>query len=621
MLNYYTFRAESSPQLWRLGTSSIKECSRSRAAAKVMAKANDVALLMDAYVSLRNYKFFDLSEDNEESMETIQSFLGSPAHSSSAPPYSSSAPPSRSSAPPSSSPVHPSSFSAPTYSFSAPPPSTSPSMPNPQANDTEMAAIEDLLASDSDEELSTSPPEHTRDCGGHIKLTRLKPTPKKIKVDKGKVGKAIHQGKQRLKEVGEKAKTAKKKAKSSNSKEKRKDPAKLPNNDTTCKVCQQSFFSCEAFKGHTAFCLFRYFNFMPNNDTMCEVCQQSFFTFEAFERHIAEEHKLGCPFSKTCELIFVHQFDLDLHLFEGHGKGLRPKGSFEARGEERQVVEAEEAGLEDFIGLEDLEAGADLPCDLFEEDELEERFPCTVFASLQEHKLHQVEGHKKERCHVAECSAAFETRRELGAHLRRQHQVLETMEIDGGVSVHLTTARSQENVDNTQWVEAWIRSDMATKYLVSVMAARTYSKRHFLFLNRDQREQCSGAGTSKLWSLSNPGFLGGGNETDTAVIKQLIDEVFLPNLANADQRLRNMMNDKCVFEYATCVLFPETFIYQHQVWPDSSSGMFNPTSQVQGKTREEAEMLFLEMAVDAEERVGLTDYVDDHDHNHLDLQD
>ena len=42
---------------------------------------------------------------------------------------------------------------------------------------------------------------------------------------------------------------------------------------------------------------------------------------------------------------------------------------------------------------------------------------------------------------------------------------------------------------------------------------------------------------------------------------------------------------------------------------------------MQGKTREEAEVAFMEMAVDAEEKVGLTDYVDDHDHDHLDMQD
>ena len=202
----------------------------------------------------------------------------------------------------------------------------------------------------------------------------------------------------------------------------------------------------------------------------------------------------------------------------------------------------------------------------------EERFPCTVcgavFAGLPEYRLHRVEGHRKERCYVAECNAAFETREELGDHLRREHQVLETMEMDGGVAVHLTTARSQENLDIARWAGEWIGSSMATSHMVRVMAARTRSRRHLLFLDRRERERCSGAGTSRLYQLSNPGFLGGGGETDTAVIKHLTERVFLPNLEAADPELREIYarDDKCGFVYATCVLFPETFIHQHQVW-------------------------------------------------------
>ena len=45
------------------------------------------------------------------------------------------------------------------------------------------------------------------------------------------------------------------------------------------------------------------------------------------------------------------------------------------------------------------------------------------------------------------------------------------------------------------------------------------------------------------------------------------------------------------FVYTSCVLFPETFIHQHQF---------------QGKSREEAEQAFMEVAVDVEERQGLS---------------
>ena len=58
------------------------------------------------------------------------------------------------------------------------------------------------------------------------------------------------------------------------------------------------------------------------------------------------------------------------------------------------------------------------------------------------------------------------------------------------------------------------------------MKAKIKSRRHDLFLDRKERERCSGSETSRLYQLSNPGFLGGGGEKDTVVIRQLIDKVF-----------------------------------------------------------------------------------------------
>jgi hypothetical protein len=42
--------------------------------------------------------------------------------------------------------------------------------------------------------------------------------------------------------------------------------------------------------------------------------------------------------------------------------------------------------------------------------------------------------------------------------------------------------------------------------------------------------------------------------------------VFLPHLAEAEPALREVQaRQDSAFVYASCVLFPETFIYQHQV--------------------------------------------------------
>merc|ERR1719319_1612010 len=66
----------------------------------------------------------------------------------------------------------------------------------------------------------------------------------------------------------------------------------------------------------------------------------------------------GCPFRQTCEVKFVHKFHLDLHLFECHRVGLRPSEGLRPREEERRVVEAAEAGVEDVTGEErDEQAG------------------------------------------------------------------------------------------------------------------------------------------------------------------------------------------------------------------------------------------------------------------------
>lgn len=212
-----------------------------------------------------------------------------------------------------------------------------------------------------------------------------------------------------------------------------------------------------------------------------------------------------------------------------------------------------------------------------------------TFFDMQEFRTHKVGGHP-ELCRIKDCVARFNTKLELQNHLKAKHEVVSyQMEMAGGLSVHLTTARSQENIDIAEWAEGWIRSPIAVEHMIRVMQGKVRSRRHDLFLDRRERERCSGSETSRLYQLSNPGFLGGGGETDTAVIKQLIDRVFHPNHPTAEARLREV-DGQAAFVYASCVLFPETFIHQHQV---------------QGKTREEAEMAFMEMALDEDEKIDL----------------
>ena len=67
---------------------------------------------------------------------------------------------------------------------------------------------------------------------------------------------------------------------------------------------------------------------------------------------------------------------------------------------------------------------------------------------------------------------------------------------------------------------------MAVSHLRKVMEGRVRSRRHNLFLNKRERESCSANNTSRLYQLSNPGFLGGYGQKDSIVINELMEKVF-----------------------------------------------------------------------------------------------
>ena len=108
-------------------------------------------------------------------------------------------------------------------------------------------------------------------------------------------------------------------------------------------------------------------------------------------------------------------------------------------------------------------------------------------------------------------------------------------------------------------------SPPAIEHMKNVMRGVTKSRRHAMFLERSQRDHCSGARMSTLHKISNPGYLGGGGEKDTAVITHIRDRVFLQYFKMADPNLREL-GIGIAYLYVTSVLFPETFIHQQQVW-------------------------------------------------------
>ena len=70
------------------------------------------------------------------------------------------------------------------------------------------------------------------------------------------------------------------------------------------------------------------------------------------------------------------------------------------------------------------------------------------------------------------------------------------------------------------------RSRVAVERMKGILCGRIASKRHELFLVKQEREQCNGRKTSTLYLLSNQGFLGGDGDQDTVVIKLIQDTVF-----------------------------------------------------------------------------------------------
>jgi hypothetical protein len=88
--------------------------------------------------------------------------------------------------------------------------------------------------------------------------------------------------------------------------------------------------------------------------------------------------------------------------------------------------------------------------------------------------------------------------------------------------MHSTLPHVFLGISNTDLIIFMFSSSVAIERMIAVMSGRYRSRRHELFLDKREREQCNGSRTSNLYQLSNPGFLGGGGEKDSAVIHQLI---------------------------------------------------------------------------------------------------
>lgn len=105
---------------------------------------------------------------------------------------------------------------------------------------------------------------------------------------------------------------------------------------------------------------------------------------------------------------------------------------------------------------------------------------------------------------------------------------------------------------------SWIQTRDAMGRMERVMEGTFKSKRHDLFLKKDQRENCGGNNLSQLWMISNPNFA---NREDDTFIISFLKTFYKEHLPEADPQLVDL-GERWGLEYVSTVLFPETVIHQ-----------------------------------------------------------
>jgi len=216
------------------------------------------------------------------------------------------------------------------------------------------------------------------------------------------------------------------------------------------------------------------------------------------------------------------------------------------------------------------------------------------FMERKSHQRHLKDSHPFS-CSHGDCHKKYTNQKNLSTHLRKDHGIVH-INICGEDEdkMTLTATRSLANVKMVQSADEWIRSEGALEHMVKVMRRELSSRRHELFMDRKQRERCGGLDTSKLYILSNPGFMGEGGEEDSEIIRFLVNKVFKTHLHQSDPRLKQI-GIESGFAYATTVLFPEVVVHQHQLR--------------NGLSIEEAEKAFMEIKVTEEEREGFDEEI------------
>ena len=145
--------------------------------------------------------------------------------------------------------------------------------------------------------------------------------------------------------------------------------------------------------------------------------------------------------------------------------------------------------------------------------------------------------------------------------------------------------RFRDEPDIAKIAFEWVQLPVMVDIMKMVMKKKIQSKRHNLFIIKDERERCNAVKMSKLVGMSNPGFIGSGGYLDMSVIKHIM-KVFNKYIYRSDPDLQRIKGSDISFKYSSYVLFPECFIH---------------LLMLRGRSREEADKEFTKIEIEEEE--------------------
>ena len=214
----------------------------------------------------------------------------------------------------------------------------------------------------------------------------------------------------------------------------KKSQAKLE--PLVCSYCEESFLQTVDFENHIE---------LPH--VQCQYCDRFFSSAEKLEGHVGDLHLVttrdwDCS---TCGLSFVTEEEKSNHDKLHYIPEKLPSSQKDCPGPEPLEVEDYDyvkVPEEDLVNVSEGKGFSCSDCGKNHQD-------------LKSLNVHQLKPHGF-TCHVFGCTRKFEAKPKLIQHLEGQHGIRH-VKIDEQNSGYITTERSQDNVQISEWALDWIK--------------------------------------------------------------------------------------------------------------------------------------------------------------------